>query len=349
MTILRWLAAPLAPLYGTVVRARNRAFDAHPERAVRAEVPVVSIGNLSAGGTGKTPLTLFLAQGLEEAGWRNAVVSRGYGGKRAVDPMSVEPESDPRLSGDEPALMARRLGAGRVVVGRRRIVACWRAKAQRPDLRCILLDDGFQHRALHRDLDLLLLDGVRRWGKGRMLPLGDLREPMASAHRAHALVVTRAGRVQDRGAIEAWWKEHGSGGPIFWVDFQVGGLRRWNGTDWIALPERDPRPALAWCGLGHPTAFFADLLVAGQPWTSTEAYPDHRGPTPRQLGALQARAQAEEAARLVCTEKDAIKLTPAHKAALDMPLYIAEQRVEGGEELLAWVVARLEALINEPA
>ncbi len=344
MSILRWLAAPLSPLYGGVVRLRNRAFDAHPERAARSEVPVVSVGNLSSGGTGKTPLTLFLAAGLEAGGWPNAVVSRGYGGRRAIDPMSVEPDSDPRLSGDEPALMARRLGPERVVVARRRILACWRAKAQRPGLKCILLDDGFQHRALHRDLDLLLLDGVRRWGKGRMLPLGDLREPMASARRAHALVVTRAGRVQDRAAIEAWWKDHGSGGPVFWVDFRIGGLRQWNGLDWIELPEREPKPALAWCGLGHPTAFFADLLVAGQPWTSTEAYPDHRGPTPRQLAALQSRAQAEGALRLVCTEKDAVKLTPDHKAVLELPLYLAEQGVEGGGELLAWVMDRLKGL-----
>ncbi|HJU83114.1 MAG TPA: tetraacyldisaccharide 4'-kinase [Holophagaceae bacterium] len=348
MSILRWLAAPLSPLYGAVVRLRNRAFDATPGRAARAEVPVVSVGNLSAGGTGKTPLTLFLASGLESAGWTSAVVSRGYGGRRTVDPMSVEPDSDPRLCGDEPLLMARRLGPARVVVARRRILGCWRAKAQRPDLKCILLDDGFQHRALHRDLDLLLLDGVRRWGNRRMLPLGDLREPLSGARRAHALVVTRATRVQDRGAIEAWWSMHGSGGPIFWVDFRIGGLRQWNGTGWIGLPERDPEPAFAWCGLGNPTAFFADLLVGGQPWTGTHAFPDHRGPSPRDLAALQARARIEGAVRLVCTEKDAVKLTQAHKAVLDMPLYVAEQSVEGGEELLDWVKARLQGLSGSP-
>ena len=198
MSILRYLAAPLAPLYGAVVRARNRGFDAHPERAIRVSVPVVSVGNLSAGGTGKTPLTLFLAQGLEAAGWTNAVLSRGYGGRREVDPMSVEADSDPRKTGDEPLLLARRLGPHRVVVGRKRHAAALRALAQRPELRCLLLDDGFQHRALHRDLDLLVLDGVRRWGDGRLLPLGDLREPVDSVRRAHALVVSRAARVSDR-------------------------------------------------------------------------------------------------------------------------------------------------------
>ncbi len=256
--------------------------------------------------------------------------------------MSVEPGSDPRQTGDEPLLMARRLGPGRVVVGRRRHAAALRALAQRPGLRCLLLDDGFQHRALHRDLDLLLLDGVRRWGNGRMLPLGDLREPAASARRAHALVVTRAARVQDRAGIEAWWSAHGSGGPVFWIDFALGGLQRWDTGARHALPFDGGGPAYAWCGLGHPEAFYADLLVAGQPWCGTFSFPDHRGPTPADLRRLQALARAEGAGWLACTEKDAVKLGPDHAAVLDMPLLVAEQTVQGGGDLLRWVLARLE-------
>jgi tetraacyldisaccharide 4'-kinase len=341
MSMLRYLAAPLSPLYGAVVRARNRSFDAHPERAARVGIPVVSVGNISTGGTGKTPLTLFLAEGLEAAGWQNAVLSRGYGGRRSVDPMSVEADSDARQTGDEPLLMAHRLGPHRVVVGRRRHAAALRALAQRPQLRCLLLDDGFQHRALHRDLDLLVLDGVRRWGDGRMLPLGSLREAMDSAVRAQALVVTRAARVGNRKEIEAWWARYGSGGPIFWVDFTLGRLRRWNERDLATPPFPEAGPAFAWCGLGHPEAFYADLLVAGHAWVGTYSYPDHRGPSPSDLRRLQELARTEGANRLVCTEKDAIKLGPGHAKVLEMPLYVAEQRVTGGEPLLAWVLARL--------
>ncbi|WP_257308276.1 tetraacyldisaccharide 4'-kinase [Geothrix fuzhouensis] len=341
MSILRYLAAPLSPLYGMVVRARNRSFDAHPERIARVSVPVISIGNLSAGGTGKTPLTLFLAENLEAAGWSNAVLSRGYGGRREIDPMSVDVDSNPRQTGDEPLLMAQRLGPERVVVGRKRHAAALRALAQRPGLRCLLLDDGFQHRALHRDLDLLVLDGVRLWGNGRLLPQGDLREPQESARRAQALIVTRASRVKDRAAVEAWWARHGSGGPVFWVDFVLGALRRWGTEVRSPLPLPDHGPAFAWCGLGHPEAFYADLLVAGQAWTGSHSYPDHRGPTPAELVRLQGRAKAEEATWLVCTEKDAVKLSREHASALEMPLFVAEQRVAGGEPLLAWVKAQL--------
>jgi len=342
MSILRYLAAPLSPLYGAVVFARNRSFDAHPERAAHVEVPVVSVGNISTGGTGKTPLTLFLAEGLESAGWRNAVLSRGYGGRRDVDPMSVEADSDPRQTGDEPLLLARRLGRHRVVVGRKRHAAALRALSQRPDLRCLLLDDGFQHRALHRDLDLLVLDGVLRWGNGRMLPLGNLREPMESLARAHALVVTRAARVPVRSEIEDWWALHGSGGPIFWVDFVLGGLRRWDTDEPHPLPLAGQGPAFAWCGLGNPQAFYADLLLAGQSWAGTHSFPDHRGPSPADLRRLQALARAAGAGWMVCTEKDAVKLGARHASVLEMPLFVAEQRVSGGEPLLAWVQAQLD-------
>ncbi|HEX9082172.1 MAG TPA: tetraacyldisaccharide 4'-kinase, partial [Holophagaceae bacterium] len=282
-----------------------------------------------------------LAEGLEAAGWRNAVVSRGYGGHREVDPMGVEPDSDPRQTGDEPLLMARRLGSARVVVGRRRHAGALRALAQRPDLRCLLLDDGFQHRALHRDLDLLLLDGVRLWGNGRMLPRGHLREPMACAARAHALVVTRAARVQNRAAVEAWWAQHGSGGPVFWMDFGIGALRQWDTGAPIPLPWSGQGPAFAWCGLGHPEAFYADLLMAGQSWIGTFSFPDHRGPSAIDLRRLQARAREEGATWLVCTEKDAVKLDASHAKELDLPLVIAEQRCLGGEALLQWVIERL--------
>jgi tetraacyldisaccharide 4'-kinase len=347
MSILRYLAAPLAPFYALAVARRNRGFDFHPERAERAGLPVVSIGNLSTGGTGKTPVTLLLAEGLEASGIRTAVLSRGHGGKRSQDPMGVEPGTDPAACGDEPALMARRLGPGRVFVGRRRIEAARLAQAARPGLQALLLDDGFQHRALLRDLDLLLLDGSRLWGNGFMLPLGDLREPMRNARRAHALVVTRAGRVRDRASVEAWWRVNGSGGPIFWLDFRIARLRPMDGAP-IGLPEQDPAPAFAWCGLGNPEAFFADLRAAGVPMRDAARFGDHHGPSVEELEALDAEARHIAAERLICTEKDAVKLTDDHLAALTLPLFVAEQRVEGGEDLLAFVKARLAELKPAP-
>ena len=343
MSLLRYLAAPLAPFYAMAVARRNRAFDEGRAPVERAGLPVVSVGNLSTGGTGKTPVTLFLAEGLKAAGLEVAVLSRGHGGRRRIDPMRVDPGTDPDASGDEPALMAGRLGGGRVFVGRRRAEAARLARAERPELQVLLLDDGFQHRALHRDLDLLLLDGDRLWGEGRMLPTGDLREPMSSARRAQALVVTRAGRVKDRAAVEAWWRLHGSGGPVFWLDFRLSRLRPVDPPDAepVLLPDPDATPAYAWCGLGNPEAFFADLRAAGVPIGGAARFRDHHGPSADELEALDAEAAALELTRLVCTEKDAVKLTEDHIAALSVPLFAAEQRVHGGEALLEFVKAGL--------
>jgi tetraacyldisaccharide 4'-kinase len=339
MRLLRWFLAPLTPLYGGIARLRNRAFDRHPERSAALPVPVLSVGNLSTGGTGKTPLTLHLAEALATAGWRTGVLSRGYGGRRRVDPMTVALDSNPAETGDEPLLMARRLGPERVVVGRSRHAAGLRALSLQPPPELLLLDDGFQHRGLRRDLDLLVLDGVRRWGNGHTLPLGDLREPMAGAARADALVVTRGSRA-DQTAILAWWQRYGFGGPVFWVDFALGALRRLDTGERLALPGPVPGPLFAFCALGHPEAFFADLLVAGLPWVGTRAYRDHQALGPADLARLQALAGAEEAVGLVCTEKDAVKLGP-WAAAGPLPVWVAEQRVLGAEPLVAWIRHRL--------
>ncbi|MBK8727171.1 MAG: tetraacyldisaccharide 4'-kinase [Holophagaceae bacterium] len=345
MSFLRRLAAPLGPLYAAAVKSRNLAFDRHPERAARVEAPVVSLGNLSTGGTGKTPLALYLAQRLQAEGWANAIVSRGYGGRRALDPMEVAPDSKVREVGDEPLMMAQRLGAGRVVVARRRHAGALRALALEPKPALLLLDDGFQHRGLHRDVDLLLLDGVRRWGEGRMLPSGDLRESMEGARRAHALVVTRGARAP-KDEVEAWWGRYGSGGPLFFVDFRIGALRLWNGEGHIVLPAQGFDPFLAFCGLGHPESFYADLIVAGLGWVDTLSFPDHAALTPRRLMLAQMKAAQAGGRALVCTEKDAVKLDPAAAALLQMPLWIAEQEVVGGEPLAAFVAQQLASLAS---
>jgi tetraacyldisaccharide 4'-kinase len=127
------------------------------------------------------------------------------------------------------------------------------------------------------------------------------------------------------------------------VDFVLGDLRPWGQATSPDEPVQSPAqdPAWAWCGLGHPEAFYADLLLAGHAWVGTHSFPDHKGPTPADLRRLQAQARAEGARWLVCTEKDAVKLDATHAAALEMPLLVAEQHVAGGAPLLEWVLARL--------
>jgi len=256
--------------------------------------------------------------------------------------MDVLPESDPSKTGDEPAMMARRLGPNRVVVGRSRHAAALRAMSQIPKAELLIMDDGFQHRALHRDLDLLLLDGVRKWGNGKLLPLGDLREPMTGAKRAHALIVTRGAKA-NRDEVEAWWSNYGSGGPIFYVDFRVASARIAATGKRLALPA-ELGPLFAFCALGNPQAFYADLLEAGLPLVGTKSFRDHKALSPSQIARLTSLAKNSGAAGLICTEKDTVKLTEKHISASGLPVWVAEQEVQGAADLVDWVVGSLHLL-----
>jgi tetraacyldisaccharide 4'-kinase len=187
----------LSKLYGFGVRFRNARLDRCAPAVRRLPVPVISVGNLTAGGTGKTPMVLNLAGELRRLGLRPAVVSRGYRGGAERDGGVVGDGERILLAanqaGDEPRLLAERLSGVPVVVGADRFSAGMTAISQfSPDL--VLLDDGFQHRRLARDLDLVLLDARRPLGNGHLLPRGPLREPVPALKRAHALILTRSDR-----------------------------------------------------------------------------------------------------------------------------------------------------------
>ncbi|HXQ63445.1 MAG TPA: tetraacyldisaccharide 4'-kinase, partial [Steroidobacteraceae bacterium] len=165
-----WLI-PLAFLFGAATTLRRHAYRAGWLSRAHIGRPVVVIGNLTVGGSGKTPLTVWLALQLKARGLSVGIVSRGYGGA-SRGPLRVEPSTDPRLAGDEPVLLARRTGAP-VVVGRDRVAAA-RLLAGEVDL--VIADDGLQHYRLARELEIVVVDGVRRFGNGRLLPAGPLRE-----------------------------------------------------------------------------------------------------------------------------------------------------------------------------
>jgi tetraacyldisaccharide 4'-kinase len=162
---------------------------------------------------------------------------------------------------------------------------------------------------------------------------------MASAKRAHALIVTRGSRARSD-EIEAWWSEFGSGGPIFYVDFQISALRNAATGDRL-IPPDGPGPLFAFCALGHPQAFYADLLVAGLTWLDTQSFRDHQSLTPTQIAKIASQAVNSGAAGLVCTEKDAVKLTPAHLKASEIPIWIAEQKVVNAKSLANWITSLL--------
>ncbi len=317
--------------YGLVMAARNRLFDAGIRRATRVPVPVVVVGNLSVGGTGKTPCVEYVARHYRAAGVAVAVLSRGYGGHGGPnDEALVLEENLP----DVPHLQ----GADRIELALTAL--------QELESELLVLDDGFQHRRLHRDLDIVLLDATRPFDRDALLPRGTLREPVSSLRRAHVAILTRCDQAspesvaQQRAvlarrfprlvvaeAVHAPVELAATGGATAPLDLVRG------------------RPVLAFCGLGNPAAFRATLGQLGANVVEFVTFPDHHPYTRddvERLRTLAAKLPADGLA--LTTQKDSVKLRLGELAG--RPLWAARVglSVRAGE---AELIARLDTLTPE--
>ena len=283
--------APLAALYGLGVRARNALYDAGWLAVHVSDLPVISIGNLVVGGTGKTPATIWLAGELVAAGRHPAILTRGYGrrARGAILLAPGRPARSPRLAGDEPLEMWSAHPDVPVLVAADRVLGARLVRrACRPDL--LLLDDGFQHRRLARDVDLVLLDARAPFGNGRLLPAGPLREPAAGLSRADAVLLTRAERVSAAGLAAAERAVRERLGEEAWLgvaEHRIEGLVAFDPGS-----TRSPEPGqavLATAGIADPAGFAAALEAAGWPVAEIVAFPDHARLGPADHARVTAR------------------------------------------------------------
>ncbi|MEQ1673975.1 MAG: tetraacyldisaccharide 4'-kinase [Candidatus Nitrotoga sp.] len=255
-------------------------------RSEKLPVPVIIIGNITVGGTGKTPLTLWLAQKLIDNGWRPGIISRGYGGSANM-PQKVDAQSDPAVVGDEPALMARRKICP-VWIGRNRVAAGRALLQAHPECNVILSDDGLQHYQLRRDIEILVIDGVRTFGNGMLLPSGPLREPSSRMNSVDAIVLH--GGVEDVGDAYSMKLR----GETFY------NLRNPEITAKVADFRDKDNHAVA--GIASPQRFFDYLRELGLK-ARTHPYPDHHPFMPADINFRGAEA-------ILMTEKDAVKCAP---------------------------------------
>ena len=329
----RKLLLPVVPAYRLALLLRELSLRTGIEPVNRLHFPVVSVGNLSAGGAGKTPLTIALAKALDARGLRVDVLSRGYG-RRGQRPARVDPEGTANEFGDEPLLIARQTGVPVYVSGQRFGAGQLAEAFAPPDASFAhspavhILDDGFQHRQLHRDVDILLLDH-RDWLAEGLLPAGNLREPRKAALRATIIAIPAPDRAPE---FEAALRKWGWQGPV------------WKLHRKMDVPVLNG-PVVAFCGIARPEQFFAGLEAAGQRIADRIAFPDHHRFTTVNLKRIVGKARDTGATALITTEKDLVRLgTLSAFFPESLPLKVVHLHIEieHGNEAIDLLVNLLE-------
>lgn len=342
----------LSPCYRGAVAARNAMFDWGLRKPKELPRPVISIGNITTGGTGKTPMVIHLADRLVDMGHKPAVLLRGYmapapAGERVVSSQGGTAPSTgegAREGGDEFSVYERDLPPyAKVFASRRRFAAGDFALRTDDDISVFLLDDGFQHRQLHRDLDIVLIDATAPFGFGRLLPRGMLREPLSRLRRADAVIVTRAhGADRDKlDEIDAAAERLTGRAPLAHAAFQWTSLRDEHDQE-VHLGHIEGQRVLGVCGVGNPPSF-ETAVAAHAASFELESFPDHHRYTRRDLSRLFRRAADMRAQGILTTEKDWVKWRAQLESSPDLsapvppvPIYRVVQRavfLDGGDAL----------------
>jgi tetraacyldisaccharide 4'-kinase len=319
---------PLTPLYRTALALRELRLRIGLEPVRRLRYPVISIGSLSAGGSGKTPLTIALAHALSERRLSVDVLSRGYG-RTSTSALRVDPDGDAAEFGDEPLLIARASGVP-VYVAAQRYHAGLLAESAIENSGATtvhLLDDGYQHRQLHRDINVLLLD--ERDLHDHLLPAGNLREPLSALRRAHVIAIPA-----DQFDVEAKLRNLEWTGPV------------WRLKRRMEVPSVGG-PVVGFCGIARSDQFFAGLEASGLQLASRIAFPDHRHFDQHDLDCILGAARSINAAAFVTTEKDFVRLGRMTVTFPDsIPLLTARLtiEIEDREAAMNWLLNRLANL-----
>lgn len=338
------LLLPLSGVYGCAAWVHRHGWSSGLLRPRRLPCKVVSVGNLTVGGTGKTPTAAWIALALQRRGHRVAIASRGY---RRSSGESVEIVSDGMRilgsvarCGDEPMLLAALAPGVPVLVGRRRDAVGLRAVSAF-GAQVLVLDDGFQHHRLHRDLDMVTVHGRAGFGNRRVLPAGPLREPASALAAADAVIIVDGPLSA---ADAAWLERHAARTRCFQVRRHAARLRPLGGGAPRRLDSLAGRPVGLLCGLARPESFRETVESLGARIQAERFFPDHHAYRSRELGDLAARADL-----WLTTEKDAGKILPGWVEGAEMQVLGLDTEMEEPELFLDWVEERLGCPSGSPA
>jgi tetraacyldisaccharide 4'-kinase len=305
--------SPIAALYGATVRLRGWGYSAGVLRVARLQSPVISVGNLTMGGTGKTPTTIALGKQLLDSGHRVAILSRGYKGEHGGGPLLVSDgnriHATANEAGDEALVIARNLPGAVVAVARKRAQAgAWLEKHFGVDVH--LLDDGFQHLQLHRDLNLLVVDATNPFGGG-LPPLGRLREPLDAMRRADAVILSRTEVGHGYHELIEKIRRYKPGVPCLLARQRLVSLRKLGEETELPLASLSGMGVGAFAGIGNPAQFLTTLARAGIRVTQSFSFPDHHNYSSHDYRSLRREYEKPNVTALITTEKDAEKLSAA--------------------------------------
>lgn len=327
---LRLLLIVLSWPYGLIVRLRNGFYSRRWLSVHRAGVPVLCVGNLTVGGTGKTPLVAWLAHLLTEKGLRVAILTRGYKTRKGT------------LS-DEPAELASACLGAVVIVNPDRVAGAAEA-VRNHAAQVLLMDDGFQHRRLARDLDIITIDATAPFGYGHLLPAGLLREPVSGLKRAGAAVITRSDQVPEEQLcrIEQRISQINPRLPVVRTVHAPIGIRHIDGSE-TRIEDLKDRRVFAFCGLGNPTAFFRTIEACGSILVGSEAFNDHHTYTNRCLAEIYEKSTSKEAQLVLTTSKDWNKIAPLIPSQPPLPMasLVVELQFQAADAQLTSLIERV--------
>lgn len=341
------MLAPLGALYGIVMRARLALYRKGAFHVHQINSPVISVGNITTGGTGKTPIVEWVARAAAKEGRRVCILTRGYGRRDESKQVLVSDGerilADAREGGDEPRQLAEALAGIAAVISDANRVRAARWAEENLNSNLFILDDGFQHLRIARDLDIVAVDATNPWGGGRLLPGGRLREPLRGLTRADLIILTRAEQSLKVDSLRKEAERLSAGRPVLRASTRTRALLPLDEAmlkeDATAIysPHASPcaRPSssggavAAFCALGNPSAFFAHLRSDGHSLNYTRAFPDHHVYRQMDVDALVLEAKREGAQALITTAKDGVKL---RSLRFELPCYVLDIELEFDDE-----------------